>query len=157
MPVCSHYIDLNFGVMNRFAGINGQSPGPAIIVNAGDRIVANVKNVDIVNGTAIHWHGIRHPLSNNMDGIIHVTQNAIQVGETFVYDFFVDGPGTFWYHAHHKTQYMAGVRASLIVLDPLENMYSDRILMLADWYHEVKAANDLIHSCLTIVHLLDWI
>ena len=92
-----------------------------------------------------------------MDGVIHVTQNAIQVGETFVYDFFVDGPGTFWYHAHHKTQYMAGVRASLIVLDPLENMYSDRILMLADWYHEVKAADDLIYLCFTRIHLLDWI
>ena len=87
----------------------------------------------------MHWHGIRHTLSNNMDGVVHITQNVIAMGETFVYDFFVDGPGTFWYHAHFKTQYMAGVRASLVVLDPSEKMYTDRILMLADWYHEVAA------------------
>ena len=89
-----------------------------------------------------------------MDGVVHVTQNVISMGETFVYDFLVEGPGTFWYHAHFKTQYMAGVRASLIVLDPLEKMYTDRILMLADWYHEVMSANDRIHYSSSSDYLL---
>ena len=114
-----------------------------------------MKNVDIQTGTAMHWHGIRHTLSNNMDGVVHVTQNVIAMGETFVYDFFVDGPGTFWYHAHFKTQYMAGVRASLIVLDPSEKMYTDRILMLADWYHEVSA-NSRIRSSSLLASKISW-
>ena len=103
----------------------------------------------------MHWHGILHYRSNNMDGVVHVTQNVIAMGETFVYDFFVDGPGTFWYHAHFKTQYMAGVRASLIVLDPSEKMYTDRILMLADWYHEVSA-NSRIRCSSLLASKICW-
>jgi iron transport multicopper oxidase len=124
-------------------GVNGTHPGPAIIVNAGDRIIARVKNVDIMNGTAMHWHGIRQTLSNNMDGAVGVTQLAIKVGETFTYDFKVDGAGTFWYHAHFMTQYMQGMRGALIVQNPLETMYSNRIVMLADWYHEVSPCQTL--------------
>jgi iron transport multicopper oxidase len=119
-------------------GINGTHPGPSIIVNAGDRIIARVKNLDIKAGTAVHWHGIRQTLSNNMDGAVGITQLPIKVGETFTYDFVVDGAGTFWYHAHFMTQYMQGMRGALIVQDPMETMYSNRIVMLADWYHEVS-------------------
>jgi iron transport multicopper oxidase len=122
----------------QLSGFNGTSPGPVIIVNAGDRIIATVKNVDVDEGTAIHWHGIRHTLSNNMDGVVEVTQYGIKMGETFKYDFLVDGPGTFWYHTHFATQYMAGARAALIVLDPTETMYEDRIVLVADWYHDVS-------------------
>lgn len=86
----------------------------------------------------MHWHGILQTLSNNMDGAVGVTQQKIKVGESFTYDFLVDGPGTFWYHAHHMTQYMQGIRSPLIVLDPLETMYTNRILMLSDWYHDVS-------------------
>lgn len=35
----------------------GKFPGPLVEANAGDRIVVKVKN-DMVNGTAIHWHGM---------------------------------------------------------------------------------------------------
>lgn len=86
----------------------------------------------------MHWHGIRQTLSNNMDGAVGVTQVAIKVGETFTYDFLVDGAGTFWYHAHFMTQYMQGMRGALIIKDPEETMYSNRIMMLADFYHEVN-------------------
>lgn len=97
-----------------------------------------MKNVDIAEGTAMHWHGILQTLSNNMDGVVSVTQSTIKVGETFEYNFLVDGAGTFWYHAHFTTQYMQGARAALIVLDPSETIYTNRVLMLADWYHDVS-------------------
>ena len=100
--------------------------------------------MDITMGTAVHWHGILQTLSNNMDGIVEVTQYAIEKGETYEYNFLVDGPGTFWYHTHFATQYMAGARAGLIVLDPLEKIYVDRILMLSDWYHEVSTSVELM-------------
>ena len=119
-------------------GFNGTSPGPAITVNAGDRIIARVKNIDIVDGTAMHWHGILQTLSNNMDGVVGVTQSKIMIGETFEYNFLVDDAGSFWYHAHFTTQYMQGARAALIVMDPLEKIYTNRIVMLADWYHDVS-------------------
>jgi iron transport multicopper oxidase len=32
-------------------------PGPLVEANTGDRIVVKVTN-NIVNGTAIHWHGM---------------------------------------------------------------------------------------------------
>lgn len=35
----------------------GKFPGPLVEANAGDRIVVKVTN-DMVNGTAIHWHGM---------------------------------------------------------------------------------------------------
>ena len=104
--------------------------------------------MDITKGTAIHWHGIRHTLSNNMDGVVEVTQYAIKKGETFEYNFLVDGPGTFWYHTHFATQYMAGARGGLIVLDPTEKIYVDRILMLSDWYHEVSTSvESMMYRC----------
>jgi iron transport multicopper oxidase len=130
----------------RGSGFNGTSPGPAITVNAGDRIIARVKNIDIKDGTAMHWHGILQTLSNNMDGVVGVTQSKIMVGETFEYNFLVDEAGTFWYHAHFTTQYMQGARAALIVLDPLETIYTNRVVMLADWYHEVSLPQLLRNS-----------
>ena len=73
-----------------------------------------------------------------MDGVIAVTQRTIPVNGSFVYDFLVDGAGSFWYHAHAKNQYMAGIRGALIVLDPAQKMYANRFIMLADWYHTVS-------------------
>lgn len=134
------------------SGINGTSPGPAIVVNAGDRIIARVKNIDVKEGTAMHWHGILQTLSNNMDGAVGVTQRVIEVGDTFTYDFLVDGPGTFWYHAHFMTQYMQGSRGALIVLDPSETMYTNRVVMLTDWYHDVSPYQLLSTAC----HKLTW-
>ena len=35
----------------------GMFPGPLVEANTGDRIVVKVTN-NMVNGTAIHWHGM---------------------------------------------------------------------------------------------------
>jgi hypothetical protein len=48
--------------------------------------------------TSIHWHGQRLP--NGMDGVTGLTQPAIPVGKTFVYEFVAQRPGTFMYHPH---------------------------------------------------------
>lgn len=44
-------------------GINGRFPGPTIEANLGDTIELNVTNVNIVNGTSIHFHGM-HEIVN---------------------------------------------------------------------------------------------
>ena len=35
-----------------------------------------------------------------MDGVPYLTQDPIQPGETFVYEFPLNHSGTYWYHAH---------------------------------------------------------
>ncbi|MBU0522763.1 MAG: copper oxidase [Gammaproteobacteria bacterium] len=78
-------------------GYNGQSPGPTIEVVEGDRVRIFVTN-KLPEHTSIHWHGQRLP--NGMDGVSGLTQPAIPVGKTFVYEFEARRPGTFMYHPH---------------------------------------------------------
>ncbi|KAJ6740799.1 CUPREDOXIN SUPERFAMILY PROTEIN [Salix purpurea] len=51
--------------------------------------------------TAIHWHGIRQIGTPWFDGTEGFTQCPILPGDTFVYKFVVDRPGTYLYHAHY--------------------------------------------------------
>ncbi|MBL8442992.1 MAG: copper oxidase [Zoogloeaceae bacterium] len=78
-------------------GYNGQSPGPTIEVVEGDKLRIFVTN-KLPEHTTIHWHGQRLP--NGMDGVGGLTQPAIPVGKTFVYEFEARRPGTFMYHPH---------------------------------------------------------
>ena len=78
-------------------GYNGQSPGPTIEVVEGDRVRIFVTN-KLPEHTTIHWHGQRLPCG--MDGVGGLTQPAIPVGKTFVYEFEARRPGTFMYHPH---------------------------------------------------------
>ena len=78
-------------------GYNGQSPGPTIEVVEGDRVRVFVTN-KLPEHTSVHWHGQRLP--NGMDGVSGLTQRAIGVGKTFVYEFVARRPGTFMYHPH---------------------------------------------------------
>lgn len=78
-------------------GYNGQSPGPTIEVVEGDRVRIFVTN-KLPEHTSVHWHGQRLP--NGMDGVSGLTQSAIPVGKTFVYEFVARRPGTFMYHPH---------------------------------------------------------
>ncbi len=78
-------------------GYNGQSPGPTIEVVEGDRVRIYVTN-KLPEVTSVHWHGQRLP--NGMDGVTGLTQSAIPVGKTFVYEFVARRPGTFMYHPH---------------------------------------------------------
>ncbi len=85
------------GFKARLWGYNGQSPGPTIEVVEGDRVRIFVTN-RLPEGTSVHWHGQRLP--NGMDGVSGLTQPAIPVGKTFVYEFTARRPGTFMYHPH---------------------------------------------------------
>ena len=85
------------GMKAHLWGYNGQSPGPTIEVVEGDRVRIFVTN-KLPEHTSVHWHGQRLP--NGMDGVSGLTQNAIQPGKTFVYEFVARRPGTFMYHPH---------------------------------------------------------
>lgn len=78
------------GVFRPMMVINGQFPGPMIVVNEGDTVVVNVVN-QAKNATAIHWHGLFQNGTNFMDGTVGTTQCPIAPGQSFRYEFQVKG------------------------------------------------------------------
>ena len=49
----------------------------------------------------IHWHG--YPVPWRQDGVAGMTQDAVQPGATYVYQFRLTIPGTYWYHSHQDS------------------------------------------------------
>jgi FtsP/CotA-like multicopper oxidase with cupredoxin domain len=86
-------------------GFNGMWPGPRIDVVEGDRVRATFKN-NLDESTGIHFHGQRLP--NNMDGVPHVTQDPIEPGATFTYEFTARTVGSHMYHSHHNATDQVG-------------------------------------------------
>jgi len=96
--------------------VNNTSPGPTLTVRQGQLIEVHVRNESVTAGVSMHWHGVNVP--NAMDGAAGVTQNAIGVGQSFVYRFEVADAGSFWYHSHQvsNTQVLGGLFGALVVL-----------------------------------------
>ena len=80
---------------------NGMVPGPQIKVNVGDKVKVVLKN-ELPESTVIHFHGIRVP--NAMDGVDPYTQDPVQPGQTFTYEFTALEPSVGMYHSHHNAQ-----------------------------------------------------
>jgi FtsP/CotA-like multicopper oxidase with cupredoxin domain len=78
------------GVERQVLAFNGTVPGPTIIADWGDDIVIHVTNNLSVNGTSIHWHGIRQLNSVEYDGVPGVTQCPIAPGDSLTYKFHAD-------------------------------------------------------------------
>ncbi|KAG7094425.1 hypothetical protein E1B28_008025 [Marasmius oreades] len=128
-------------------------PGPLITANRGDRLKINVidelSDTSMVRATSIHWHGIFQKGTNWADGVASVTQCPIIPGESFLYNFLVPEPGTYWYHSHISVQYCDGLRGPLVIYDP-EDPYKGEydvddestVLTIADWYH--RTARDIL-------------
>lgn len=85
------------GVQVESWAFNGQVPGPEIRVTEGDQVRVIFEN-NLPNATTVHWHGIDVP--NAMDGVPGVTQEPVEPGERFVYEFTAEPAGTRYYHSH---------------------------------------------------------
>lgn len=121
-------------------GINGEWPLPIINVTVGDTVMVNARNSLGNQSTSLHFHGLFMNGSTHMDGTSYVSQCAIAPGSSFMYNFTVQQPGTYWYHSHQKSQYPDGLRGILIVNDP-ESPYQEKydeelIVSVSDWYHK---------------------
>ncbi len=94
---------------------NGQVPGPELRVREGDLVRVILTN-HLPVPTTIHWHGVE--LNYKMDGVPGVTQEAVQPGQTFTYEFIASPAGTRMYHAHQDTnaQIELGLFGALIIL-----------------------------------------
>ena len=95
-------------------GYNGSVPGPMIRAREGDRVRVRLIN-QLDQPTSIHWHGIR--IANAMDGVVGLTQKAVEPGGSFEYDFIAPDAGTYWYHTHNRAweQMARGLYGALII------------------------------------------
>lgn len=114
---------------------NGTVPGPLLRVMEGDRVRVVFTN-ELSEPTTVHFHG--NTLMNVMDGVPNVTQNPVEPGETFVYEFTAGPNGTFWYHSHLDTDIQIGLGLyGPLIIDPAQPESTlpdvDVTLMLSEW------------------------
>jgi len=117
---------------------NQQVPGPRIRITEGDRVRFNVTN-HLPQSTTIHWHGLILP--NAMDGPAEITQEPIQPGETFTYEFTTEQHGTYFYHSHDHVdrQQALGLYGALIIdpkdptIDTAYDYEHELVVQLQEW------------------------
>lgn len=132
---------------------NGYAPGPEIRVKKGERVQVRFTN-KLEEPTSVHWHGIR--IENSMDGVSGLTQEPVEPGDTFVYDFVAPDAGTFWYHAHNKSwnQVARGLYGPLIVdeVEPVFERSNDITLVLDDW----RLAGEGVLDVASLGSMMEW-
>jgi FtsP/CotA-like multicopper oxidase with cupredoxin domain len=133
---------------------NGTIPGPPIIVNQGDWVEIAVTNRMPLAATTINWHGQLQVMTPFADGVVSMTQCAIEPGATLVYSFRASNAGTFWYHGLLHEQTTDGLFGLLQVLPlrgsdedlarglDLDAVDNEVVLFLSDYYNE--NAHDLM-------------
>jgi len=118
---------------------NGTVPGPELRMPYGARVRVRVKN-ELPEPTTVHWHGLAVP--NAMDGVPGVTQEPIEPGETFTYEFTATPAGrdsqggTFFYHSHFDEDRQVGLGlAGALVIDPpvRERHDIERTILISEW------------------------
>lgn len=94
--------------------VNGTTPGPHLVWDEGDTILATVIN----NGpesTTVHWHGIEQKGTPWSDGVPGLMQYPIPAGGNFLYNFTLYQSGFHWYHSHYKMQLDDGLKGTLYI------------------------------------------
>ncbi|WP_237648688.1 multicopper oxidase family protein [Halobacillus sp. SY10] len=111
---------------------NGKVPGEPIHVTEGDYVKVRLKNQLDVPVT-IHWHGMILP--NQMDGVPGLTQDAVQPGDTFTYEFIANDAGTYWYHSHQHSskQVDKGLYGPLVIEEKSKKFEKDKTFILDEW------------------------
>ena len=121
-------------------GYGGVMPGPEIRLSQGARLRCRFVN-ELPQASSVHWHGVR--IDNAMDGVVGLTQTAVEPGQSFDYDFVVPDAGTHWYHAHNRSteQVARGLYGALIVEeDAPPDVDRDEVLILDDWLLDPETA-----------------
>ena len=132
-------------------GVNGQIPGPTIIVHDQQMVVIHVRNNLTLEGVSIHWHGMHQRGTPWMDGVGQVSHCQIGPASTFSYIYKASPSGTFWYHSHSGAQRTDGFFGALIVketsadlqratnalnLGKFEDKPGEHSISLLDWESE---------------------
>ena len=125
--------------------VNGQMPGPTLIVYHNQTVVVNVNNRLNIDSITLHWHGLLQQDTPWMDGMEHVSQCNIPPMASFRYIFKANPSGTFWYHSHVGTQRTDGLFGAFIVLERnIEQIHihlgefrdepEKYVISVSDWY-----------------------
>jgi manganese oxidase len=115
---------------------NGQIPGPRLRFRQGDRVRINVRN-RLPETTTVHWHGLVLP--NVMDGAAHITQEPIENGHIYRYEFTAIQSGTYFYHSHDHIdrQQALGLYGAMLIEprepDPSLRADHEYTLLLQEW------------------------
>ena len=104
---------------------NEMIPGPEIRITEGDRVRMVVHN-DMNQSTSIHWHGVMLP--NDQDGVPYLTQQPIEPGGTYTYEFTPLNFGSHMYHSHHNAveQVVRGLLGAFII-EPQDKSREPRV------------------------------
>lgn len=107
----------------------------------------------LADHTLIHWHGLTPP--PHLDGVPELSQAALKPGQSFLYDFPLDEPGTHWMHSHFGMQEQKLLSAPLII-QPLQSKpaYREILLFLQDFmfaeteeiYQKLRGKNEGSHT-----------
>ncbi|KAI5247699.1 hypothetical protein E4T43_01796 [Aureobasidium subglaciale] len=125
------------GISRKALCINGQFPGPLLEASWGDEVVIHVTNSMSLNGTSIHWHGIRQNYTNEMDGVVGLTQCALAPGQSMTYKWMAESYGFSWYHSHLTLQAYEGLFGPMYIAGPKSADYDVDAghLIINDWSH----------------------
>ena len=84
-------------------------------------------------GTAIHWHGLHPP--NSDDGVPGVTQPIVRPDASLFYNFPVAPAGTHWMHSHQGLQEAYLLAAPLIVHENADQHRDEQeiVILLSDF------------------------
>ncbi len=112
-----------------------QDDWPLVLrVPRGKTFRAHLTN-ELSEHTAIHWHGVRVP--NAMDGVPYMTQDPVDPGQSFAYEFAPPDAGTFFFHPHCNTveQLGRGLAGVLVVEDEAKQgaFLADHVIAIKDW------------------------
>lgn len=120
--------------------VNGSIPGPTIIADWGDTVVVHVTNslTTSLNGTSIHFHGIRQNYTNENDGVSSITQCPTAPGSSITYTWKAEQYGSSWYHSHFSLQAWQGIFGGILINGPATANYDVDLgnLFLNDWDHQ---------------------
>ncbi|PHH74025.1 hypothetical protein CDD80_3408 [Ophiocordyceps camponoti-rufipedis] len=125
------------GIPRPAMAVNGSIPGPTIFADWGDTVIVHVKNslTTSLNGTSLHFHGIRQNFTKQSDGVPSITECPSPPGSTKTYHWEAVQYGTSWYHSHFGLQLWQGVFGGIVINGPATADYDVDlgVLFLNDW------------------------
>ncbi|KAH7177084.1 Cupredoxin [Dactylonectria macrodidyma] len=128
------------GVSRTAMAVNGSIPGPTLFADWGDTVTVHVTNslTTSLNGTSLHFHGIRQNYTNANDGVCSITQCPLAVGKSMTYTWKAEQYGSTWYHSHFALQAWQGVFGGIVINGPASANYDKDLGMvfLNDWDHQ---------------------
>ncbi|MCV3273470.1 multicopper oxidase family protein [Roseobacter sinensis] len=140
----------------------GAVPGATIRLPQGERVSRRFVN-KLPQASSVHWHGVR--LENAMDGVPGLTQQVVEPGADFLYDFTAPDAGTYWYHPHNRSweQMARGLYGALVIeeAEAAPQVDVDEVLLLDDWRltDEAQIADDFgnLHDWSHAGRIGNWI